>query len=176
VVDTLKKASDADLHAMATYVASLNRPPDADRRAQAALDFAQSRAVKVTAAPVNATTGAAPTDHAPSGAEIFSGACAGCHHEGGTLPISRPVALALTTPVNAPEATDFLRIVLNGIHPPLGERGTIMPAFDGTLTDAQIVALASYVRAHYSRQPAWTGIDGQLKSSRENPQPKPGNP
>jgi mono/diheme cytochrome c family protein len=46
-----------------------------------------------------------------------------------------------------------------------------MPGFSGALTDSQIVALADYVRAHYSRGQAWPNIAAALADSRRNPTP-----
>lgn len=175
VVRGLRKMPDADVRAVATYVASLSGSQDAaqrQRRTQAALDFARARAVKVSAIQAaGATTGATPSDGGNNGALIFAGACASCHHSGGALPISRPIELGLSTPVNEPGPTDLIRLVLDGIHPPPGERGPIMPGFAGALTDPQIVALATYVRSQYSRQPAWADVAGTVSKLRQKKPP-----
>jgi mono/diheme cytochrome c family protein len=41
-----------------------------------------------------------------------------------------------------------------------------MPGFSGALTDPQIVALAGYVRAHFSRRPPWTDVAAVLADVR----------
>jgi mono/diheme cytochrome c family protein len=41
-----------------------------------------------------------------------------------------------------------------------------MPGFSGALTDDQIVALAGYVRAHFSSKPQWSGIAERLAQAR----------
>lgn len=184
VVQSLGTVSDADLHAIATYFASLAAPQTAaqrEQRTKAALDFAHERAVKVSAlSPGASTTGTlANSETAPAsranagsnGATIFAGACASCHHSGGQLPISRPVALGLSTPVNAPDPTDLIRLILDGIHPPPGARGPIMPGFSGAFTDPQIAALVTYVRSQYSRRPAWTDVAGTLTKLRKKQSP-----
>jgi mono/diheme cytochrome c family protein len=183
VVQNLKKVPDADIRAIATYVASLAGSPDAAERqqaSQAALDFAQARASKALPGNDAATTGARPVTQGeragdegppPSGAAIFAGACATCHRSGGGLPASRPIALGLSTTINASEPTNLLRIVLGGIHPPPGERGAIMPGFAGALTDPQIVALVSYLRSQYSRNPSWPDVAIALSKVRQNPEP-----
>jgi mono/diheme cytochrome c family protein len=184
VVRNLKKAPDSDLRAIATYVASLaGSQNDAQREqeTQKALDFARSRGSKVPMPPSGVITTSTRADAepgrtnddsaAPSGAVIFAGACASCHHSGGELPVSRPIELGLSTPVNAPDPAALLRIVLDGIHPSSGERGPIMPGFSGALTDPQITALVSHVRSQFSRQPAWPNIAAALTKVRQNKEP-----
>ena len=46
-----------------------------------------------------------------------------------------------------------------------------MPGFSGALTDPQIVALATYVRSHYSRQPAWPNVAAALADVRHRQTP-----
>jgi len=160
VVRNLRHAQDADVRAIATYIAAFAGPRDTadrQRQTQAALAFAQQREPTLGSL-VRTTTGAAAADASSAGGTLFAGACATCHHAGGGLPASRPVALALSTPVSDAQPINLLRIVLAGIHPPLGQRGPIMPGFSGALTDPQIVALVEYVRAHFSRRPPWPNV------------------
>jgi mono/diheme cytochrome c family protein len=178
VVRDLQKADDADVHAIAAYLASLSKLEAAERqqRSKAAQQFADSRAIKVPEASAHASapaaekggTRAGPVGHAISGSEIFAGACATCHHQGGRLPISRPVELGLSTPVNNPDPRNLFHIILDGIHPPLGQRGALMPGFSGALTDQQIIALVGYVRTHFSRKPPWSDVASVLKSIRRS--------
>jgi mono/diheme cytochrome c family protein len=173
VVANLGKASDADVRAIATYVASFIGPrnaADRQRQTEASLAFAKQREVSVSDH-ARTTTGVASADDRSAGGVLFAGACATCHRAGGGLPASRPVALALSTPVNSSDPTDLLRIVVDGIHPAPGRSGPIMPGFSGALTDPQIVALVDYVRAHYSRGQAWPNIAATLADVRRNPTP-----
>lgn len=181
IVRALRKLPDEDVHAIAVYFASLSAGADQAQnaqRTQAALDFAQQREAKVGASAATTTgahsDGAAETD--ASGAAIFAGACATCHHAGGALPISRPMPLGLSSAIHAPNPTNLLHIILDGIHPPLGTRGPMMPGFAGTLTDPQIVALAAYVRSRFSDKPPWSGVDTTLSSLRQKPQPRAAAP
>ena len=80
--------------------------------------------------------------------------------------MSRPVPLALSSAVNGAGPRNLLQIVLSGIHPAPNERGAIMPAFGGTLTDAQIVALADYVREHFSGKAKWNDTGATLDAIR----------
>jgi mono/diheme cytochrome c family protein len=173
VAVNLGKVAEADVRAIATYIAPFIGPraaADRQRQTDAALAFARQRAVSVNDL-ARTTTGVASADDHSAGGALFAGACATCHRAGGGLPASRPVALALSTAVNASEPTNLLHIVVDGIHPPAGERGPIMPGFSGALTDPQIIALADYVRAHYSRGQAWPNIAAALADIRRKPTP-----
>ena len=156
VIDGTSRANSDDLRALGVYVASLNGATAAEIAAkrEAALEFAAARTLPAHGTTAQ-TTGAAP-GLANDGTAIFAGACATCHHAGGELPISRPIDLSLSSTVNEADARDLIQVILRGIHPATNERGRIMPAFDGVLTDRQIVALVNYVRGHFSTQPMWS--------------------
>jgi len=163
VVTHLREANEGDVRAMATYIASLN-----GNASQAKADEAvKSAAVREFPIPGKQTTGSSGNSAVGvNGAAIFAGACATCHHDGGRLPLSRPVPLALSSAVNGAGPRNLLQIVLSGIHPAPNERGAIMPAFSGTLTDAQILALADYVREHFSGKPKWNDTGATLDAIR----------
>jgi mono/diheme cytochrome c family protein len=163
VVTHLRQANEGDVRAMATYIASLNgvAAPDAAEQAR------QNAMTREFPIPGKATTGSSGNSAVGvNGAAIFAGACATCHHAGGNLPLSRPVPLGLSSAVNSADPRNLLQIVLSGIHPAPNERGAIMPAFSGTLTDAQIVALADYVREHFSGKTKWNGTGATLDAIR----------
>jgi mono/diheme cytochrome c family protein len=172
VVANMQRLSEQDVRAIAAYVASVAGPQDnaaRERQAQEALQFAQARESKIAAGEANATTGSATSDtNNPNtdGALIFAGACVTCHHEGGQLPASRPLPLALSSAVNEPSPNNLIRIVLDGIHPPPGQAGPSMPGFDGALTDQQLTALATYVRQQYSQKPAWENVAKTVSNAR----------
>lgn len=175
VIFNMQRMPEQDVRAIATYLASVEGPQDQaarDRQTQAALQFAQERAAKAGAPAPNATTGSAangdgsPANANSDGAVIFAGACATCHHDGGQLPVSRPLPLGLSSVVNEDSPTNFVRVVLEGIHPPNGQRGPIMPGFEGALTDQQVTALANYVRQQYSQKPAWQNVGKTVSNAR----------
>jgi mono/diheme cytochrome c family protein len=175
VIYNLQRLSEQDVRAIATYLASIDGPKDnaaRERQTQAALQFAQERAAKVAQTAPNATTGSAGNNEGEDknynsdGALIFAGACATCHHEGGQLPVARPLPLALSSVVNEDSPANFARTVLDGIHPPLGQAGPMMPGFEGALTDQQLSALATYVRQQYSQKPAWQNVEKTISNAR----------
>jgi mono/diheme cytochrome c family protein len=152
VVHNLAKAPEADVHAIAVYVASLMRggkPPDApapDRVAEAA------------------------TSH-PAGAALFAGACAGCHGLGAPMTAQGRPKLSLATPVRAGTPRDAIQVVLQGIRPETGKPGAYMPALGSAFTDAQVADLVGYVRARYSDLPAWNDLEPAVAKARKEATP-----
>lgn len=142
VVTQLNHLPDADIAAMAAYLASLNQTTpgavDPDALEAAAWD-------------------AVRTDTSEGG-QIFRGACGACHHDGsGPAVFGVTVPLALNTSVHAARPDNLLRVILHGIErAPAG----VMPGFGDSLTTRQTAALARFLRARFAPdKPAWTGLD-----------------
>jgi hypothetical protein len=47
-----------------------------------------------------------------------------------------------------------------------GERSPIMPGFAASMDDAQIAVLLKYLRARFSNQPAWSGLETIVADAR----------
>ena len=47
-----------------------------------------------------------------------------------------------------------------------GERSPIMPDFADSMNDDQIAAVLNYLRARFSNQPAWTGVEKTIADAR----------
>jgi nicotinate dehydrogenase subunit B len=65
--------------------------------------------------------------------------------------------LTLGTPLHEATPRDTIQIVLQGLQPPVGRAGPYMPAFGGSLRDADVAELLSYLRARYTDQAPWPG-------------------
>jgi mono/diheme cytochrome c family protein len=147
VAKNLSQASAHDVHAIAVYIASLSG------------DGAGS-------------TAPAPTDHPPPNAPaevvaIYMGACANCHNNPGDVGPSKALPLSLSAAVQQPGSANAVRVILHGIESYRSAGGPYMPAFDGMLTDKQIVAVAEYVRARYTNHPQWTDVQEQISTARQ---------
>jgi mono/diheme cytochrome c family protein len=153
VVSNLSSISDSDIHAIATYMASVFGAPSPERQRRGEEVLAQ-----VQSPPQPEKTDAA-------GEAIYAGACATCHEINRPLPYGG-VNLALSTAISAPDARNAANIVLSGVRPIEGERSPIMPGFADSMSDAQIATLLNYLRARFSKGPAWTGVEKTIEDAR----------
>jgi mono/diheme cytochrome c family protein len=141
VTDELASVPDADIGAVAVYIASLM--------------------------PKQAPEPVAPRGGGDVSAQaMFTGACSGCH--GADAPMTRGGApsLALSSAVNAPTPQGVIQIILNGIPWREGKAAPYMPSFAASLTDAQVAALAAYLRATFSDRPAWSDLPAEVAKAR----------
>jgi mono/diheme cytochrome c family protein len=107
---------------------------------------------KAVATPPAATPAPAPQQAAADGAQIFASRCASCHQSSGVgLPGVFP-PLAGSEWVDG-DASTLASILLLGIDGTISVKGAtyngVMPPFGHQLSDAEIAAVASYVRASF---------------------------
>jgi mono/diheme cytochrome c family protein len=150
VAENLARASREDVRAIATYIASL--PPSA----------------APTAAPAVPPGGHPVKDASPETVAIYQGACAKCHNDRNEVGPSKAVPLSLSTAVRQADSSNAVRVIVNGIPDYADRGGPYMPAFGDMLTDAQIAALAEYVRARFTDQPKWADVKPQISAARQN--------
>jgi nicotinate dehydrogenase subunit B len=138
VVQQLGALPDADIAAMATYLASFN----VSARQPATAPVARSALL-------------------PDRTErLFDGACGACHHDGdGPQLLGVNIPLALSTKLHSDRPDNLLRVLLEGVREPAGPAVGFMPAFADHLSDAQIADLAGYLRLRFAPdKPAWTAL------------------
>jgi nicotinate dehydrogenase subunit B len=142
VVKELAALPDADIRAMAIYLASFNEAEDEPEPLATKLETS----TRVTSAP-------------SPGARLYQGACAVCHEVGG-LPLfgSRP-SLALNTNLHSAQPDNLIQVILHGIAKPAFTDLGYMPAFKDSMSDAQIAELVSFLRQQFAPdKPAWTDV------------------
>jgi nicotinate dehydrogenase subunit B len=144
VVRDMQVLPDADLQAMASYMASF-QAVGADPAAQAEAALERSR------------HSAAPSGPAQ---RMFERACGACHHDGdGPQVFGLNLPLALNSNLHSARPDNLLRTILQGVSEPARPEHGHMPAFGGSLSDAQIAELAAWMRLRFAPdQPAWTGL------------------
>ena len=170
VVHNLSGAAEDDVRAIAVYVASrMQRPASAPAGAADAVVAAAKQ--REAGAVSGAASGNAAS--AVDGATVFAGACAGCHGAGPTSRSPAPVALGLTTSLNAPDPRNAIHITLEGLWPEPGTKGALMPGFAAELTDSQVIALVDYLRARFTDRPAWTDVPQRVSEVRQGMQSEP---
>ncbi|RIX98495.1 aldehyde dehydrogenase [Aureimonas flava] len=166
VVDALSALPDADIRAMAHYLAErrtgVPTPDEARLRADRALERSRAAAPAAMAA-------------APVGGRAFEGACAACHGDAG-----RSTSLALNTGLHAERPDNVIQAILGGVEAPASrpaaahaaadgpaDEVSAMPAFGATLDDRTIAELLRYLRARFAPdKPAWSGLDEAVAAAR----------
>ena len=172
VVHNLAAAAEPDVRAIATYIASLIGPADPERQQRAAQALAHARtgagAADFEAQKGEARTGADAAVQA--GGVIYGATCALCHgaaQRGPGAPSSDALHLALATSIALPAPGNLIRIILQGMAPPDGDPGFFMPGFAAELTDEQIAAVVTYLRAAYTDRPAWPNVEREVRRTRQ---------
>ncbi len=153
VVAELRDVADADVRAMAHYLASLDSRED----------------VGTADALIAASNAAIVATPDTPGARLYDGACAVCHTgvERRDLFGIRP-QLALNTNVRSDRPDNLIRVILEGIATPAAGMHGTMPAFHGHINDRQLADLVRYIRATFApdRQP-WADIEHSIAQARE---------
>jgi mono/diheme cytochrome c family protein len=151
VVAALATVPEQDVRAIAAYVgATLAKPGESEKR----VDEKQPQAAEAH----------------PQGAELYAGICATCHETGGHVPFT-VTSLGQHTSIYAPDPRNVIHVVLEGVRPPEGTVGAVMPAFADTLSDAQIADIAAYLRARFSRGGEWQNIEAEIARLRRSTSP-----
>ena len=101
-----------------------------------------------------------------TGAVIYAGACLGCHSNTGPLPLAARPELALNSALTLSTPTNLIRVMLQGVGANDGAPGLTMPAYASALSDAQIAAVAAYLRRTRTELPGWTDLEPQVAAAR----------
>ncbi|WP_250516110.1 c-type cytochrome [Caballeronia sp. INDeC2] len=140
VVSHLATLPEADIRAMAHYVASLSHV-SGDVRSPVRQDALRVHGFE-------------------NGKRIFDAACAVCHAQtGGVGNFGVRPLLSLNTSVNDKSPDNLLHVILHGIDAPAtGELG-YMPGFKDSFDDKQVADLVAYIRAEFAPgEVAWDGV------------------
>lgn len=125
------KLSDDDVKAMAVYLKDVSGPKSA------ADSSADARVLT-------------------AGGAIYQDLCSACHKPDGTGVPNLIPDLTQAATVNTGNPTTVLRVILQGAQSVATDReptGPAMPAFGWQLNDAQVAAVATYVRNHWGKAP-----------------------
>ena len=148
VVRQLGALPDADVRAMAVYLAAFDTRAEAIRTAVApAALIAQSTAREAAL-------------HGPA-QRLFNTACGACHHAGnGPQLLGQNLPLALNSNLHSARPDNLLRVIAFGIREPASREIGFMPAFGDAFDDAQLAQLAAYLRQRFAPdKPAWPELE-----------------
>ncbi|MBP1849187.1 molybdopterin cofactor-binding domain-containing protein [Rhizobium halophytocola] len=160
VIRSLSGLPDADIEAMATYLAGIGGDVSAEQ-ATSARDTALRNAGQARPAAALAY---------PEGARIFSGACSACHETDGML-----ASLALNSNLHDASPVNVLQSILHGAEAPASLASTAgadtevmtMPAFRDNFSDRQIGELVGYLRARFAPgEKPWEGLADSMTKMR----------
>jgi nicotinate dehydrogenase subunit B len=154
IVRGLARLPDEDLQAMATYFVSLNHPSGADT----------DKAIARGLAPVPPKT-----DAERRGEKVYLQHCASCHGAPGSPPTTARSPLGLNASLwNQFRPYNLLRAAIDGIDGSDGLPGA-MPAFRDKLSDAEFIALATYLRGTHTTLPQWGLMEETMWKVRNHP-------
>jgi nicotinate dehydrogenase subunit B len=148
VVEGLAELPDADVRAIATYIASFGASPP------------PAPALAARAGELHQRTQAAAATLTGAGADIFAGACAVCHQAGqGTEIFGEKVPLAFNTNLHASRPDNLIQVLMDGVSTTASSRIGAMPGFADSLNDEQMSVLVHYLRQLYAPgKPAWNNV------------------
>jgi nicotinate dehydrogenase subunit B len=155
VIDGLRALGDADIRAIATYLASLAPPADP--------------AAETRAAEAIARAGDAALYRGTEAARLFDGACAVCH--AGTAPemFGARLPLTLNSNVHSPRPDNLIRVILDGMADPANPARGAMPGFRHVLDDRQLAELIRYIRRTQApSKPAWDELENEIARIRND--------
>lgn len=164
VTENLGTLPQADIDAIAAYVASVMGEPDAERQSRA-----QQILQEVESGPeMQAVNAASQTEAGSSdeiGAAIYQSACAVCHEDVRDLPFGG-LHLSMSTAVNAPNPQNLINLTLYGLPAADGVRSAMMPGFGAVLSEEELLALFTYIRDRFSDQPEWNDLAERIRATR----------
>lgn len=155
VVRQLAQVPDADIAAMAHYLASFQE--------QSAPALAAQTYVAQAAAREPLLLGPAQ--------RMFQAACASCHHDGdGSRLLGVNIPLALSTGLHSAQPDNVIRVILEGIRKPASDQIGFMQGFAKQFDDRQLSELVTYMRSRFApTQPPWQDLEQKIGVIRMSP-------
>lgn len=168
VTDDLGVVPTDDVRAIASYVAGRMAHAAAERdETVQQVETQEARGTSHVDASADSQANAlrAIDTRNDQGAVIYAGSCAGCHEGPRGVPYGG-IDLALSSGISGPSAGNLVNIVLYGLPADGAAHLPIMPGFAGAMNDAQVLALARYLRARFSDRAPWTDIAKSIRDVR----------
>ena len=160
VVKQLSALPDADIRAMAVYLASFQTPSTAKTDAKTDAKTMVAQAAQAAARNANRLN---------AGQRLFEAACGACHHDGdGPRLLGLNTPLALSSKLHSQRPDNLLHTILHGIQQPAAPEAGFMPAFKSSLSDEQLADLLIHMRQRFAPdKPAWDDVRAALSRVRQ---------
>ena len=100
-----------------------------------------------------------------TGMQLYAAACAACHDGSERVPFGG-LPLGLSTGVTGESPRNFIIVTLYGLPAAPGQTSPIMPGFGAAMSDAQVAALASSLRAYLTSEPPWNDLEKIVREVR----------
>ena len=136
---SLSKLPASDIDAIVAYLRTV---PPVTGDSDSAVVRTRDEVLSASSSPIGPDT--------QLGKEIYGGACASCHGWNGAGQFNPRAAISGGHALSDPEASNVVRVVLQGSSDHEAAPGKTMPAFAKIYSDAEVAALANYVVEHFS--------------------------
>jgi mono/diheme cytochrome c family protein len=154
VVQGLRAMPDADIRAIATYFADLDKAADRLPWLSGVVNDAMSTASVKAGEPFDPD------------ARLYTVACASCHYNRDNAPLAARPDLALNSAAHLRDPSNLIQVILRGISAEEGMPGVVMPAFGEALSDADVARIAAYLRRTRTSLPPWPGLAAKIAAIR----------
>lgn len=146
VSHSLSKLKPADIAAIVAY---LRKVPPVDTPVPATTETGPVQPAVVE--PNGPQGGQAMLTHdTKNGGLLYQSTCAACHgFDGNGSPGAVRPSLRDVDAVTAPQGATLVQVIAHGVNRQVGGHKTIMPGYAGAMSNAQIAALANYVRTQF---------------------------
>lgn len=191
VVRQLAQVPDADIDAMAHYLASFQESQPTQTSPGQVKSLVEAPSVTNTVSPVGVEVAAMPAASLSALAaqtyvtraaareplllgpaqRMFLAACAACHHDGdGPRLIGVNIPLALSTGLHSAQPDNVIRVILEGIRKPASDQIGFMQGFAKHFDDRQLSELVTYMRSRFApTQPPWQDLEQKIGVIRMSP-------
>ncbi|AGT08315.1 c-type cytochrome [Paracoccus aminophilus] len=98
-----------------------------------------------------------PSYRKDEGERLYVAACAACHYNSDKVLAMRPL-LGINSSVRLSDPSNLIRVMLKGISVKEGSGGVVMPSYGQVYSDAQIAAIANYLRKDLAGLEPWPDL------------------
>jgi mono/diheme cytochrome c family protein len=146
---------EADTAAMGAYFGAIANAPAADPATNAVV------AASIAAGLPNRA------DPEELGARLYASACAACHYNATAEGLNAEWPdLGINSATRLDDPANLIHLILDGVSSEDGIHGVVMPAYRAAFDDAQIAAIAAYLRARRADLPPWPDLEAEVGAVR----------